>query len=242
MWRNTGAGTPKVLVKTSTETTTVFYRDTPLEIGKQYWYEGIANVCAWSGPIYQCWDTTIWTGGADTTRLSGTVTQDLNLKPGAYADGLIVRPGVTLLIGAGTTINGGTFRGGVLNFEGVQFSNVSIRFGRVEDGTKGGGYVRDCRFSGSSGYINLYNGSRGVAISDNTWITTDSGILLLGGSSAVIRNNMSIGSVRVSEASSAEIVGNSIASTLEVEGGSDALVEHNTLLESTCGIEARPQM
>ena len=50
VWRNTGAGTPKVLVKTSTETTTVFYRDTPLEIGKQYWYEGIANVCAWSGP------------------------------------------------------------------------------------------------------------------------------------------------------------------------------------------------
>ena len=81
VWRNTGAGTPKVLVKTSTETTTVFYRDTPLEIGKQYWYEGIANVCAWSGPIYQCWDYTIWTGGADTTRLSGTVTQDLNLNP-----------------------------------------------------------------------------------------------------------------------------------------------------------------
>ena len=110
VWRNTGAGTPKVLVKTSAETTTVFYRDTPLEIGKQYWYEGIANVCAWSGPIYQCWDTTIWTGGADTTRLSGTVTQDLNLKPGAYSDGLIVRPGVTLRMGAGTTINGGTFR------------------------------------------------------------------------------------------------------------------------------------
>ena len=34
VWRNTGAGTPKVLVKTSTETTTVFYRDTPLEIGE----------------------------------------------------------------------------------------------------------------------------------------------------------------------------------------------------------------
>ena len=170
----------------------------------------------------------IWTGAADTTRLSGTVSQSLNLKAGTYSDGLIVRPGVTLQMGAGTTITGGTFRGGILNFEGVQFSNVSVRFGRVEDGTAGSGYVRGCRFGGSAGSINLYNASLGVAISENTWTTTDSSILLQGGGSAVIRNNTSIGDISVYEASSAEIVDNSIASSVAIGGGSDALVEHNT--------------